>query len=475
MATERSTNGPNERLRHWFELSGYSKHALAQEVTRRAHADGHNHVAPDGSRVRRWLVDGEQPREPVPTILARVLSERTGARLSPGDLGMANPLDDEAGDRIPHGPAATVEAIRRLSRTDMLRDATSAPEVVAYDISPEELLTHLQPWVHNSPSSLHSASPDSGGALGLADVNRVQAVTEVFRQLDNAHGGGMSRGAVIGQLSWANGLLANGTYSEQVSRALFSTVADLSGMAGWMSHDAGACEDAIRYLVLAVQAAKESGDRNLAAHLLQCLARVYGYIGQPEAALEFVTLALYGSRETATPRIRAGLYALEGRFNAMLRRDRETLRSIGHTHDAFSSAGNIGEEPGFVSYLDTSELASTLGEVHLFLARALEHPQHVVPAIGLLESAVALRPPERVRSRAFDAIGLCRVHLAIGEPETAAATATSALELTSTLMSVRVTNRLRDVMRESEPYEKTPAIASLRERISDRLRPAAGR
>ena len=186
-----------------------------------------------------------------------------------------------------------------------------------------------------------------------------------------------------------------------------------------------------------------------------------------------MTLALYGSRETATPRIRAGLHALEGRFNAMLRRDKETIRFIGHAHDAFSTAGNINEEPGFVSYLDASELASTLGEVHLFLARALDHPQHVIPAIGLLESAVALRSPERIRSRAFDAIGLCRVHLTVGEPETAAMTATSALELTSNLMSVRVTNRLRDVMRESEPYEKTPAIAALRERISDRLRRAS--
>ena len=82
--------------------------------------------------------------------------------------------------------------------------------------------------------------------------------------------------AVIGQLAWANGLLANGTYSERVGRALFSAVADLSGMAGWMSHDAGAYPDAIRYLVLAIQAAREAGDRNLTAHLLQCLARVYG-------------------------------------------------------------------------------------------------------------------------------------------------------------------------------------------------------
>ncbi|MGJ6965106.1 hypothetical protein ACSDR0_24665 [Streptosporangium sp. G11] len=72
----------------------------------------------------------------------------------------------------------------------------------------------------------------------------------------DAHGGGMSRGSVIERISWANGLPANRTHSEHAGRALFSAVADLSGMTGWTSYDADTCQDAARHLAL--QATKES-------------------------------------------------------------------------------------------------------------------------------------------------------------------------------------------------------------------------
>ncbi|MFI1258255.1 hypothetical protein ACH4U6_31350 [Streptomyces netropsis] len=41
---------------------------------------------------------------------------------------------------------------------------------------------------------------------------------------------------------------------------------------------------AIRHLTLPVHAMRESGDRNLTAHLLQCLARIWGYLGRPDLA-----------------------------------------------------------------------------------------------------------------------------------------------------------------------------------------------
>ncbi|MCG5220634.1 hypothetical protein [Streptosporangium sp. KLBMP 9127] len=77
-------------------------------------------------------------------------------------------------------------------------------------------------------------------------------------------------------------------------------------------------------------------------------------------------------------------------------------------------------------YLDGSELASTLGEVHLFLAHSTNRPQHTIPAVDLLRSAHDLRASERTRSRVFDLIGLSRAYLAMGEPEAAAIAASTA-------------------------------------------------
>ncbi|WP_260868026.1 hypothetical protein [Streptomyces sp. SAJ15] len=68
---------------------------------------------------------------------------------------------------------------------------------------------------------------------------------------------------------------------------------------------------------MAVHAARESGDRNLTAHLLQCLARIWGYLGRPDLASDCIALALYGTRNDAHPVLRAGLYALGARFAAL--------------------------------------------------------------------------------------------------------------------------------------------------------------
>ncbi|WP_240512727.1 hypothetical protein [Streptomyces griseoruber] len=50
-------------------------------------ARGHKQIAPDTTRVRRWI-DGERPRPPVPALLADVLSQAVGQPLTPGDLGL---------------------------------------------------------------------------------------------------------------------------------------------------------------------------------------------------------------------------------------------------------------------------------------------------------------------------------------------------------------------------------------------------
>lgn len=466
MTAKQERHTPNKALQHWFDLSGYSKHGLAQEITRRAYAAGHKHVSPDGSRVRRWLNEGERPRDPVPAILAQIFSERTATPLTPADLGIGANRTPEPRDRISWGGQPTIEAIRRTARVSLLSEISYDPKVASYEIPPEQLLARLQPWVHAHPTPLPDAVPEAGGSLGMADVHRVRAATHVFRQLDNTYGGGLARQAVIGQLAWTNDLLTKGTYSERVGRALFAALADLCGVAGWMSHDSGLIPDAIRYLVLGVQAAKESGDRALGAHLLQCLARVHGYINQPAAALEFVTLALYGSRDAATPRVRAGLHALEARFSAMLRREQDTLGALRRAQESFGDAGDIADDPEFAAYLDQAELTSMLAEVHVFLAHALDESHRAAPAVELLELTTSARRSERVRSRAFDAITLSRAHLATGEPEAAATAATTAMDLAEVLASARVITRLHDLIRESGPFTSAPAIAAMRERIA---------
>lgn len=72
----------------WIAATGLSHGEIARRIAAAGKAQGHRQIAPDATRIRRWI-DGEKPRPPVPALLAQVLSEATGQPLTPGDLGWA--------------------------------------------------------------------------------------------------------------------------------------------------------------------------------------------------------------------------------------------------------------------------------------------------------------------------------------------------------------------------------------------------
>jgi hypothetical protein len=68
----------NEKLAVWFERSGFSQGELARLVVKRAQARGLWQICTGTSRVHYWLT-GQQPRPPVPEILAEIFTERSDA------------------------------------------------------------------------------------------------------------------------------------------------------------------------------------------------------------------------------------------------------------------------------------------------------------------------------------------------------------------------------------------------------------
>jgi hypothetical protein len=442
-----------------------SKNALGRAVTKLAAERGHPQVRPDGSRVRRWIDKGERPRNPVPELLAQVLSERTGYCLSAADLGLSStpPRDDTCY----RGPAEILDDIQRTTSGTMARGPgtmrasyASIPRVG----QPRRLLASLESWSWSSPRPLPSAARH--GRLGRADAERIAAHTAALRQMDNRHGGASMCYMAAAHLATTNSLITGGTYTEATGRALFRELGDLCGVVGWASHDSADYASAIRYLTMAVHAARESGDRSLTAHLLQCLARILGYVGYPQAARDCIALALYGSRNTASPRLRAGLHALDARFAALLAAPRDALRAIHLSREIFAE-DDTDEIPAFVSYIDEAELSSILGEVLLFLSRKTDTSQYAGDAIGMLTVAIANRAEHRVRSRTFDAIALARAQLFTGQSEAACTAAAQAMTISAGLVSARVRRRFHDLGREARAH---PDIPHARE-IHDRLTP----
>ncbi|CAM5282245.1 MULTISPECIES: hypothetical protein [Streptomyces] len=208
-------------------------------------------------------------------------------------------------------------------------------------------------------------------------------------------------------------MAATASYTEATGRRLFCAVADLGSVAGWMSFDAGAHVSAQRLFIAALHAASEGGDRQLGAHILQCMARQMSHLGHVEDVLELVALAQYGARRHAGPGTRAILAALHSRFSALCGDLEESRRAAGEAENAFTRI-RPDDEPPHTAFFDEAELSATLGVAHQIAAKhASGHRRthRAEQSLVLLANALRLRPEGRVRSRAFDHIGLARTHL----------------------------------------------------------------
>jgi hypothetical protein len=462
MPAARTGRTPNRQLAHYKARAGFSHAELARAVTRRAKAHGEAHICPDGSRVRRWL-RGERPRDPVPDLLAEVFTERLGIPIDLTDLGFAA-LGRAARDDGIHVPwllTRTVSALAEHVKGDLMLDRHAFDDEAREFCAGSDLLSAVQPWASASPEPLPNVAATGHGRVGMTEVRQIEQVTAAFRDWDNLHGGGLAREAIVGQLKSSAALL-DGPYTEPVGRALFRAVADLASVAGFVSFDAGLHLTAQRYFILGLHAAKEAGDRALGAHLLNCMSRQMGHLHHPDDALELVQLAQYGARNDATATTRAMLHALEARYLAVMGQMREFDRAAGLAEDTFAHA-DPGSDPVWVQFFDASEFYATIGICHQIAARA--RPGHADTSAALIEQAIASRGAARVRSRAFDHIGLARTRLLQAEYDGAAAAADTALGLFGELTSSRVTDRLRELRTEAAAYPAGQVIRDLCDRL----------
>ncbi|MEV2277678.1 hypothetical protein AB0I72_19030 [Nocardiopsis sp. NPDC049922] len=452
-----SPRSPNQRLAHWIDSSGLNHTQLAAKVRDLARDRGQTQVYPDARRVRAWK-QGERPRDPVPELLLNILTEHTGQHLTLSDIGLGEDGALPLSERTWNAHVLTGE-LAALTRSDIMRGETSPAS--GQLLHGNELLEGVRPW---ASLPVHPAHARGTRRLGHSDVSRLEALTQSLRSLDNLHGGGTARQAVIGQLAGVTDMLANASYTDEVGRRLFTAVGDLAGVAGWMCHDVGLHSSAQHYFLLALRAAKEAGTAHLGAHILNCMARQASHLEHPDDALELVHLALYGVRRVATPTVRAVLHSLEARAHAMMGHPDEFARSAHQAELAFGDSDTV-EEPSWVRFFDTGEYYATIGVCHQIVARVSD-PAHATLSVWMMEQAIQARPVERHRSLAFDHIGLARALLVQRETEAALAKTRTALELLPDLASTRVVDRLREVSVEARPFAGDAHADELRDLVN---------
>ncbi|MGD9481735.1 hypothetical protein WDH52_00520 [Streptomyces sp. TRM70308] len=478
---------PNERLGSWFARSGWSKGELARQVNRRAREMGAHHVSTDTSRVRRWL-DGEQPREPIPRILSELFSQRFGCVVAVEELGLRQPRQSAgvSGIDLPWAGPQTAELISEFSRSDlMLGRRGYLGTSLALSAGPA-LIEPMQRWLVPAPGvPAEPGGPAQGGAsrplaLSSPELAMLEGTTRMFREWDAQCGGGLRRKAVVGQLHEVTDLLQEARDAE-MRRRLFSVTAQLAELAGWMSYDVGIQPTAQKYFVLALHAAKEAGDRPFGSYVLSNMARQMIHLGRPDDALELLHLAQYGSRDGATPRTQAMLYAMEARAYANLGQSKQCHRAVKLADETYAETDPAHDgDPHWITFFSEAELNAENAHSYRDLAYVAGR-SHTYASLAQepMEKAVRLFAQECAgeqghhRSYALNLVGLATVHLLQKEPEQCAVRAEEAIAVAQRLRSERVNTRIRKTVANARrEYGDVARVVALAERLPGEL-PAA--
>ncbi|WP_461072165.1 hypothetical protein [Streptomyces pseudoechinosporeus] len=333
----------------------------------------------------------------------------------------------EAG--YPASPDAAIETVGRLWRADL---NGYEPLFEAQPSEPAWNEASLR-WLVAPEPSFPSAPQDDRTHVGLADVATVKTTADMFAQLDDQFGGDHARLAVIQYLSRDVAPLLNGRYTEAVGRALFSTAAEATLLAGWMSYDTCHHGLAQRYFLQALRLAQDANDRRLAGSILSAMSHQATFLGRYTQAATLARAALMGISPVATPTLRAQFHAMEARALARTGDTRACELALAAAAHALESR-NSDDEPEWITYFDEAELAAEAAHCFRDVNSARQSVAHASNAVS----------GDHVRSDFFATMVLADAHLRAGDLEEACRVALDALDLGEQLKSARCVSYLAD-------------------------------
>jgi hypothetical protein len=278
----------------------------------------------------------------------------------------------------------------------------------------------------------------NGVRIGMADVARFRATVEMFRQLDDRYGGGHARQALLQYLRIDAERLLHGKYTDFVGQALFSSVAEATLLAAWMTYDAApASRLAQKYFIQALGLAQAGNDHLLGGSVLDAMSHQATYTGRFREAANLARAARTGTRGVATATLTSHFHTMEARALARLGDARACDRALTEATMEFELR-NPDADPQWIRYFNEVEIAAEFGHCLRDLGRATDAAQYASASI------VAINDEMFMRSDFFAAMVLADSYVAAGELEQACRVALKALTAGEQIRSARCVKYLRE-------------------------------
>jgi hypothetical protein len=450
----------NLRLRALLDETQMSHKGLARRVAALATASGVAGIRCDHTSVLRWLA-GEQPRPPVPELIASILTDASGRPVTVIELGMTpSDLSADHGLQLPTAWTDTVSVSTALWRADVQRRRFLVNAAFAAAAMPASALRWL-----TSPAA---APPESNGPVrvGRADIDAIRELTLSYREMDNQLGGGRVRGLIVSYLDdHVSRMLLTGSYREETGRLLAAACGELSQLAGWVAYDSAEHGVSQRYLTQALAYARHAGDHALGAEILAAQAHQALYLARPGEAIDLARAAQTGALKHGSATLLTECLVTEAHSHAA-RNDARACGTALATAERTYDRATREDDPAWLAYFDEAYLAARMAQCFRDLGEAGHATRYAQRSLDM--------DGRYVRGRAFNLSLLATAHAAQEEPERACAVGRQALDLTVRLTSARSVGYVRDLVRRLRPRANIPAVRDFTAEVAERL-PAAAR
>ncbi|MGA4901258.1 transcriptional regulator [Streptomyces griseoincarnatus] len=442
---------PNKDLEHLLARSGMSRKELARRVKTAAQAWGQAHVTPDGTTVRRWLA-GDQPRPPVPEILADVFSSHFGYRVTTYDLGFGEGQTAERSLAYNPSFAVTVEAVTDLGRADVDRRnfLAAAPFAAVAAVGPS------RDWL----LSTLDQQPEAGPRVRLEDVTAVKNMFGEFQRMDVLQGGGSGRLILAQYMNQHVYPLLRRTHTEDVRRALCEAAAEQTYLLGWMAYDNGEHGTAQRYLIQSLRLSEESKNSALGAHVLAGMADQATLLGDPAEGRRLAQAGRAGLGVGNSNACLADLWALEARALAKLGDKAGAAHAVVQSEAAFSRV-RPEAEPEWATFIDPAYLHGEHANAFRDINDPTNAEEHARRSIG------HARKQNRARRGAMSQAALAVSHLQRRDLESAYSAGLRTLSLSRQVKSSRCLEAVQDLQRRMQPFGTHRLVADFTERARE--------
>lgn len=362
----------------------------------------------------------------------------------------------ERGERT---PTEWLPELARLFDVPLAHLEAAVATVRARDrLDAHRLLTDVIP----SEDLLAELSARTGRRIGSSTVTNLSARAHSFRLADDLLAGGDLFRPAVRELNAAVRLAHEATYRDDLRPRLLSAVGELAQIVGWIVSDAGHPEQAESIYRLGVSAAREAGDKVLAANLIGSLAYQTANTGDSGRAVEMALAAYDEAGSTAPPRARA--LALD-RIAWALAQDgprhdaQESMRALGEASEALDEHEQE-EDPGYLYWVDA-------GELQVMEARTYTELHRPLRAVPLLTDVLKRYDATHARELALYLSWLVVALADANEPEHAATAAEQMLELSADLPSQRTTDRSALVLTRLDEFRQVPRVRAVLDAYAD--------